>query len=86
MEPDKWIVRWNGTKTGGRYASAPADQTAMDVAAEESEVLIEGPEGIALPMTPEAADESSDRLYDRTGEARGQRIMRPEARKPQAGR
>jgi hypothetical protein len=49
----------------------------LDVAAEEGEVLIEGPEGIALSMTPEAAEESSNRLYDRTADARGQRIMRP---------
>ena len=56
----------------------------LDVAAEEGEVLIEGPEGIALSMTPEAAEESSNRLYERTAEARGQRIMRPAARKPEA--
>ena len=54
----------------------PIDQP-FEVAAEEGEVLIDGQEGVALSMTPEAAEETSNRLYDRTAEARGQRIMRP---------
>ena len=57
-------------------ARKPTDRP-LEVAAEEGEVLIEGPDGIALSMTPEAAEESSNRLYNSTAEARGQRIMRP---------
>jgi hypothetical protein len=63
-------------------ARKPTDRP-LDVAAEEGEVLIDGPEGTVLSMTPEAAEESSNRLYDCTAKARGQRIMRPAARKPE---
>jgi hypothetical protein len=54
----------------------PVDQP-FEVAAEEGEVIIESKVGVSLSMTPEAAEETSNRLYDRTAEARGQRIMRP---------
>jgi hypothetical protein len=44
------------------------------VAAEEGEVLIDGPDGIALSFTPEAAEETSQRLLDSAARAIGQKI------------
>jgi hypothetical protein len=44
------------------------------VAAEEGEVLIDGPNGIALSLTPEAAEETSQRLLDGAVRAAGQKI------------
>jgi hypothetical protein len=49
-------------------------ETPSDVTAEEGFVLIDGPEGIALSMSPDAAAETSDRLLDGATHAQGQRI------------
>ena len=43
------------------------------VVAEEGEVLVEGPDGIALSLTPEAAEETSHRLLDGAARAIGQK-------------
>lgn len=43
------------------------------VAAEEGEVLVEGPNGIALSLTPEAAEETSQRLAKGAAQAIGQK-------------
>lgn len=51
----------------------------MEVSAEEGEVIIEGPPHMVASMTPEAAEESSNRLFECTAEARGQRLMRPDS-------
>ena len=42
-------------------APKPTDRPSR-VAAEEGEVLVDGPNGIALSLTPEAAAETSQRL------------------------
>jgi hypothetical protein len=52
--------------------------TPSDVTAENGEVLIDGPDGIAISMTPDAAAETSDRLLHGAAQAQGQQI---EARK-----
>ena len=45
-----------------------------DVDAEEGEVLVDGPGGIAVSLTPEGASETSDRLLFGAAKARGQQI------------
>jgi hypothetical protein len=50
----------------------PLDQSSR-VAAEEGEVLVEGPNGIALSLTPEAAETTSRRLLDGAARAAGQK-------------
>ena len=45
-----------------------------DVDAEEGEVLVDGPDGIAVSLTPDAASETSDRLLFAAAKARGQQI------------
>jgi hypothetical protein len=52
-------------------ARPPCDQP-IEIVAEGGEVIIDG-HGIALSLTPEAAEETSNRLYDCTAKARGQR-------------
>ena len=47
---------------------------ASDVAAHRGEVHIDGPGGVAVSMTPEAALETADRLIEKGTEAHGQRI------------
>lgn len=47
-----------------------------EVSAEAGEVLVEGPGGITYSFTPEAADETSQRLLHGAVEAHGQRLLR----------
>jgi hypothetical protein len=60
-------------------APKPHDRPSR-VVAEEGEVLIEGPNGIALSLTPEAAEETSQRLLAGATRATGQKLAA--ARRP----
>ena len=55
-----------------------------DVAAEEGEVIVDGPEGIALSLTPEAAHETSNRLKRGAIDAAGQRDRAARTSPPKA--
>ena len=54
---------------------------ASQVSAEKGEVLVDGPDGVAVSLTPEAALETSERLLDAGATARGQRVMEEWRRK-----
>ncbi|HEX2764290.1 MAG TPA: hypothetical protein VHM92_10690 [Allosphingosinicella sp.] len=54
--------------------SKPFD-TPSKVSAQEGEVLVDGPNGFALSFTPEAAEETSDRLLFGAAEAKGQQLQ-----------
>jgi hypothetical protein len=56
--------------------------TPSDVSAVDGEVLINGLDGIALSMTPEAAAETSDRLLYGSAQAQGQKIAIRDKRTP----
>lgn len=45
-----------------------------NVVAEEGEVVMDGPDGLAVSLTPDAAIETSERLLKAGIEARGQRV------------
>ena len=45
-----------------------------EVSAEEGEVQVDGPDGVSVSLTPEAAAETSDRLLAGASQAQGQRI------------
>lgn len=53
-----------------------------EVRAAEGEVLVDGPDGVAVSLTPEAAIETSDRLVDGAIRAKGQLASRSARRKP----
>ena len=55
-----------------------AHDRASDVSAEQGEVLIDGPGGTALSMTPGAALETSNRLLDGAATAHGQQVRQHE--------
>ena len=55
-------------------SKGPYDQPSK-VDAEEGEVTVDGPDGVAVSMTPEAAAETSDRLMDGAAKAAGQRRL-----------
>ena len=46
-----------------------------DVAAEEGAVEVAGPDAVEVAMTPEAAEETSERLNSEAVRARGQRRL-----------
>ncbi|HEX9933249.1 MAG TPA: hypothetical protein VGB08_10445 [Allosphingosinicella sp.] len=52
---------------------------ATDVTARDGAVVLDGPDGVDVSVTPEAAEETSNRLFDAAAEARGQEIMRKHA-------
>ena len=60
--------------------------TPSDVAAEEGEVLVDGPGSIAFSFTPDAAAETSERLLEGAATARGQQVRQSWDRKQREGR
>ena len=44
-----------------------------EVSAEEGQVLVDGPGGVAVSLTPDAAEETSHRLLFGAAQAQGQR-------------
>ena len=46
-----------------------------EVEAEAGEVVVDGPDGVAISFTPDAAVETSERLLEGGLAARGQQIM-----------
>lgn len=57
----------------------PCEADAVDGAVE-----VDGPNEIAIALTPEAAEESATRLEDEAMKARGQRRMKELAQKPRS--
>ncbi len=47
---------------------------SSNVEAEDGEVFIDGPGGVAYAMTPEAAADTSDKLLHGSAKAAGQRV------------
>ena len=45
-----------------------------DVAAHNGDVLVDGPGGVAVAMTPDAAMQTGERLIEKAAHAHGQRI------------
>lgn len=45
-----------------------------EVDAEEGVVLVDGPDGVSVSLSPEAAEETSDRLLFHAGRAKSQQI------------
>ena len=43
-----------------------------DVTVEDGEVIVDGPDGVAVSFTPDAAEETSHRLLDGAARAAGQ--------------
>ncbi|HEY0044636.1 MAG TPA: hypothetical protein VGB62_08815 [Allosphingosinicella sp.] len=57
---------------------------ASNVTAEVGAVKVKGPDGVDVEMTPEAAAETSDRLLEAAGDARGLEITEARRQRPSA--
>jgi hypothetical protein len=57
--------------TGNRVYDQPST-----VEAHEGWVIVDGPNGVAITLTPEAAEETSNRLLCSAAEAAGQRRLK----------
>lgn len=53
----------------------PLFDEPSEVSAEQGEVVVDGPDGVAVSLTPDAAAETSDRLLDGAAQAAGQRLL-----------
>jgi len=60
-------------------------ETPSEVTAEEGEVQVDGPGGVAISFTPDAAFETSDRLFHGATKAQGQKVQREERKKGPTG-
>jgi hypothetical protein len=49
---------------------------ATEVTARDGEVNLDGPDGVDVKLTPEAAEQTADNLIDGAVKARGQRRLR----------
>lgn len=58
---------------------------ATKVDAQDGRVVLDGPDGVAILMTPAAAEETSHRLLEGALDARGQEVAEAEARKRRGG-
>jgi hypothetical protein len=59
---------------------------ASTVTARHGQVLVDGPDGVAVSLTPDAAAETSDRLLDAAVEAQGQIVTEAGTEKERAAR
>jgi hypothetical protein len=53
-----------------------------EVASEDGRVLVDGPDGVDVALTPEAALETGGRLIDEAAKAAGQKRFRKIDRRP----
>lgn len=51
-------------------------EEASEVSAEDGDVFVDGPNGVAVTLSPEAAIETSDRLLNAGLMAQGQRVAK----------
>jgi osmotically-inducible protein OsmY len=55
---------------------------ATEVSAKDGEVILDGPDGVDVKLTPEAAEQTSDNLLEGAAKAAGQRKLRGQAHQP----
>lgn len=57
----------------GRMTEKELFNKASDVTAKDGQVLVDGPDGVDVALTPEAAEKTADRLIENAVRAAGQR-------------
>jgi len=66
-------------RCGGMDSKTHNEPSAVE--AEGDEVIVDGPDGVAVTLTPEAAEETGHRLVERASEAAGNRRFRRNAKR-----
>ena len=56
---------------------------ATEVTAQDGEVILDGPDGVDVTVTPEAAEQTAEHLIEGAVMARGQRRLKDLPHKPQ---
>lgn len=56
---------------------------ATEVTAEDGKVILDGPDGVDVTVTPEAAEQTAENLIEGAVMARGQRRLKDLPHKPQ---
>ena len=56
---------------------------ATEVTAKEGDVILDGPDGVDVKVTPEAAEQTADNLLDGAVRARGQRRLKDLPHQPE---
>ena len=56
---------------------------ATEVSAEDGEVILDGPDGVDVKITPEAAEQTADNLIHGAAKAAGQRRLKNLPHRPQ---
>jgi len=71
----RWTL-WNSIAQGDVLTAAMHDDETYDeateVTAKDGEVILDGPDGVDVKVTPEAAEQTSDNLIEGAMKARGQ--------------
>jgi hypothetical protein len=83
--PGRSAGRIAGTGAWAGCFCAMSDDEIYDdpskVVAEDGVVRVKGPDAVDVKLTPEAADEISDRLFEGALQARGQQVAQEKRRK-----
>ena len=76
-----------GTASGGpRFAVMTDDKLydeATEVTSRDGEVILDGPDGVHVKVTPEAAEQTADNLIQGAVKARGERRLMGFPHRPQ---
>ena len=64
------MALWGGMGDDKTYT------TASKVTAKDGDVVLDGPDGVDVKLTPDAAIETSDQLLTTAAKAQGQRVMK----------
>ena len=75
-----WHAREGAAMTKSEVYAEPSEVQAV-----EGNVEVDGPDSVDVAMTPEAAEETSERLLGQAMKARGQRRMKNNVHKPKDG-
>ena len=78
MKQEARSVVWTGMEQEKKIYHQPSTVTA-----EEGDVLVKGPDDVDLALSPEAAEETSNRLLEGSMKARGQRHFKHYPHRPE---
>ena len=77
LEPQRPLIRFASMGDGKVY------NEVTKVTAKDGEVLLDGPDGVDVKVTPEAAEETADALIAGAVQANGQRRLKGHPHRPQ---